>query len=100
MDDVRRKRGIKLPSIYGGTHTKQPLYIDKNEPILPLKQDFYREGENMKKVTIKKVRKPNGCDCWGRTEYDDYYIVEGKNGEVVYRGKSDPTDLINYLCNQ
>lgn len=54
----------------------------------------------MKKVTIKKVRKPNGCDCWGRTEYDDYYIVEGKNGEVVYRGKSDPTDLINYLCNQ
>lgn len=37
MDDARRKCGIKSLSIYSGTHTKQPLYIDENEPILPIK---------------------------------------------------------------
>ena len=54
----------------------------------------------MRKVTIKEISKPNGCDCWGRTEYDDYYIVEGENGEVIYIGKSDPTRLIDYLNKQ
>ena len=41
MDDVRRKFGVNLVSIYSGTDTKQPLYIDKNEPILATKQHFY-----------------------------------------------------------
>lgn len=54
----------------------------------------------MKKVTIKEIKKSNGCDCWGRPEYDNYYVVEDKNGEVIYTSESDPTNLINYLCNQ
>ena len=54
----------------------------------------------MRKVTVKEVNKPNGYDCWGRTEYDDYFVVEDENGEVIYTSKSDPTNLINYLCNE
>ena len=53
----------------------------------------------MKKVKIKEITRSNGCDCWGRPEYDYYYVVEGEDGEVIYTSKSDPTDLINYLCN-
>ena len=55
----------------------------------------------MRKVTVKEVRKPNGYyDCWGRKEYDDYYIIESENGEVIYTGESDPTCLIDYLNKQ
>lgn len=52
------------------------------------------------KVNVKKKTRPNGCDCWGRTEYEDYYVVENENGEVIYTSQSDPTCLINYLCMQ
>ena len=52
------------------------------------------------KVNVEKKTRPNGCDCWGRTEYEDYYVVENENGEVIYRTESDPTNLINYLCGQ
>ena len=60
----------------------------------------FLKRRRMKKVTIKEIKKSNGCDCWGRPEYDNYYVVEDKNGEVIYTSESDPTNLINYLCNQ
>ena len=47
------RSGIKLTSIYSGIDTKQPLYIDKNELILPIKQDFhwdFQKGE----VNVRK----------------------------------------------
>ena len=54
----------------------------------------------MRKVTVKEVSKPNGCDCWGRPDYDYYYVVESEDGEVIYTSQSDPTRLINYLNKQ
>ena len=27
------------------------------------------------KLEVKKIQRRNGCDCWGRPEYDDIYIV-------------------------
>lgn len=54
----------------------------------------------MKRVKIKKQKTQDGYDCWGRPEYDYYYVVESEDGEVIYISQSDPTDLVNYLCNQ
>ena len=48
---------------------------------------------------IKKTR-PNGCDCWGRTEYEDYYAVLNKDGQNVYESESDPTELINEVIKE
>lgn len=47
------------------------------------------------KVTIE--RRAGGYDCWGRTEYEDYYVVKNEEGIIVYNSKYDPTDLINEL---
>lgn len=47
---------------------------------------------------IKKTR-ADGCDCWGRPEYEDYYIVENEDGKIIYTSKYDPTDLIKELEN-
>ena len=55
-------------------------------------------GENIK-VEVKKTRKCNGCDCWGRPEYDDIYIVL-KDNKVIYESESDPTCLISDLLNE
>lgn len=52
------------------------------------------------KVNVEKKTRPNGCDCWGRTEYENYYVVKNENGEVIYITESDPTSLINYLCGR
>ena len=43
--------------------------------------------------TIKKNKIENGCDCWGRPEYDDVYEVYC-NDEFVCRMMNDPTELI------
>ena len=48
-------------------------------------------------VEVKKVRRQNGHDCWGNLEYENYYIVEGEDGEIIYSSESDPTCLINYI---
>ena len=47
---------------------------------------------------IKKTR-ADGCDCWGRPEYEDYYVVENKDGKIIYTSKYDPTDLIKEIEN-
>lgn len=43
--------------------------------------------------TIKKNKVENGCDCWGRSEFDDVYDVY-HNDEFICRMMSDPTELI------
>ena len=48
------------------------------------------------KLEVKKIQRCNGCDCWGRPEYDDIYIVL-KDNKVIYESESDPTCLINEL---
>ena len=48
------------------------------------------------KLEVKKIQRHNGCDCWGRPEYDDVYIVL-KDNKVIYESESDPTCLINEL---
>ena len=48
------------------------------------------------KTEVKKIQRRNGCDCWGRPEYDDIYIVL-KDNKVIYESESDPTCLINEL---
>lgn len=49
------------------------------------------------KVTVEEREIQNGCDCWGRPEYDIYYYVKNKKGEVIYKSEFDPTKLIEYL---
>lgn len=49
------------------------------------------------KVTIE--RRADGYDCWGRTEYEDFYVVTNDKGKVVYNSKYDPTNLIKELTN-
>ena len=51
------------------------------------------------KLEVKKIQRRNGCDCWGRPEYDDIYIVL-KDNKVIYESESDPTCLINDLLNE
>ena len=48
------------------------------------------------KLEVKKIQRCNSCDCWGRPEYDDIYIVL-KDNKVIYESESDPTCLINEL---
>lgn len=48
-------------------------------------------------VTVEKREVQNGCDCWGRPEYDIYYFVVNEKGEVIYKSEFDPTKLIEYL---
>lgn len=48
--------------------------------------------------TIKKNKIENGCDCWGRREFDDVYDVY-YNDEFVCHIMSDPTELINKVNN-
>lgn len=43
---------------------------------------------------IEKTRIENGCDCWGRLEYDDVYEVYCNN-EFICRMSSDPTMLVD-----
>ena len=43
--------------------------------------------------TIKKNKIENGCDCWGRSEFDYVYDVY-HNDEFICRMMSDPTELI------
>lgn len=45
---------------------------------------------------IKKTEVVNGCDCWGRPEYDDVYEVYC-NDEFVCRMLSDPTVLVDKM---
>lgn len=47
-----------------------------------------------KMFTVKKSKIENGCDCWGRSEFDYVYDVY-RNGEFLCRIMSDPTELIN-----
>jgi hypothetical protein len=54
----------------------------------------------MSKVNVKKEKRVNGCDCWGRPEIEYFYVVENKNGEIIYTTDSDPTYLINYLLSR
>ena len=55
------------------------------------------KGENM--VEVKMVERRNGCDCWGRAEYDYVYVVTDENGNKIYESETDPTKLINFLTN-
>lgn len=50
-----------------------------------------------KKVIVEELKIQNGYDCWGRPEYDIYYYVKNKKGEVIYKSEFDPTKLIEYL---
>ena len=47
---------------------------------------------------IKKIKVKNGCDCWGRTEYDEIYEVY-YNDEFVCRMTSDPMVLVEKVNN-
>ena len=51
------------------------------------------------KIEVNKIRRRNGCDCWGIPEYDDVYIVL-KDNKIIYESESDPTCLINDLLNE
>ena len=51
------------------------------------------------KIEVKKSRRRDGCDCWGRPEYDDIYMVL-KDDKVIYESESDPTCLISDLLNE
>ena len=51
------------------------------------------------KIEVKKIQRRNGCDCWGRPEYDDIYMVL-KDDKVIYESESDPTCLISDLLNE
>ena len=51
------------------------------------------------KLEVNKIRRRNGCDCWGIPEYDDVYIVL-KDNKIIYESESDPTCLINDLLNE
>ena len=64
-------------------------YLDKT------KVQWYSEVIFIK-LEVKKIQRCNGCDCWGRPEYDDIYIVL-KDNKVIYESESDPTCLINEL---
>ena len=48
--------------------------------------------------TVKKNKIENGCDCWGRSEFDNAYDVY-HNDEFQCRIMSDPTELINKVNN-
>lgn len=50
-------------------------------------------------VEVKMVEKRNGCDCWGRPEYDYVYVVTDENGNKIYESEKDPTKLINFIMN-
>ena len=51
-------------------------------------------------VEVKEKRISNGCDCWGRPEYDYVYVVLDENSNEIFRSKDDPTELINVLINK
>lgn len=45
---------------------------------------------------VEKTEAINGCDCWGRPEYDDVYEVY-YNDEFVCRMSRDPTILVDKM---
>ena len=45
---------------------------------------------------IKKTEVVNGCDCWGRSEFDYVYDVY-HNDEFVCRMMNDPTVLVDKM---
>lgn len=45
---------------------------------------------------IERSKVANGCDCWGRPEYDDIYEVY-YNDEFVCCMSSDPTVLVDKM---
>lgn len=45
---------------------------------------------------IERTRVVNGCDCWGKPEYDDVCEVYC-NDEFICRMSSDPTVLVNEM---
>ena len=51
-------------------------------------------------MNVEKYQVCSGHDCWGRYEYDDIYVVKDENGKVIYRGKTDPTELVNELMKK
>ena len=48
---------------------------------------------------IVKSKKIKTHDCWGRTEYEEVYLVEDEDGNVIYQSNTDPTGLIEKLSN-
>ena len=68
-----------------------------------IQKDFSLECKKMPvktpsvKVQIEERR--NGCDCWGRPEYDLVYVVTDEDGNQIYETESDPTQLIKFLLN-
>ena len=48
-------------------------------------------------VEVKEKRIFDGYDCWGRPEYEKYYVVKNEEGVIIYEGKKDPTYLIQEL---
>ena len=51
-------------------------------------------------MNVEKHQVCSGHDCWGRYEYDDIYVVKDENGKVIYRGETDPTELVNELMKK
>lgn len=43
------------------------------------------------KVRFRKIKTH---DCWGNTEYEETYLVEDDNGNIIYQSSTDTTELI------
>lgn len=50
------------------------------------------------KVSVKKITKRIN-DCWGNTEYYEFYMVLKSDGEPIYISETDPTPLIKLLTS-
>ena len=48
-------------------------------------------------VKVKEKEVCVGYDCWGRREYETFYVVVDDNNKEVFRSKNNPTELINML---
>ena len=48
-------------------------------------------------VEVKERRIANGCDWWGRTEYDTFYVVVDESCYEIFRSTKDPSRLIEKI---
>lgn len=46
--------------------------------------------------SYKEIKVANGCDCWGRQEYDEVYNIY-YNDEYICQLSDNPEILINKL---
>lgn len=58
--------------------------------------EFFLSWEVINIFHIERTKVENGCDCWGRLEYDDAYEVY-YNDEFICCMSSNPTVLVNKI---